>query len=63
MEKKLRANIKNALKTVTASNSPSVYELLQTENGYKTVEDMIIKLMANDNMTASAAIPQVENMI
>ncbi len=63
MEKQLRENIKNALKTVTATNSPSVFELLQTENGYNTIEDMIIKLMAGDNISASAAIPQIEKMI
>lgn len=61
--KKVRESIKNALQTVTAENAPTVYEAIQTELGYKSIEDMIINMMIDENMTASACIPHVEEMI
>lgn len=61
--KEVRQAIKEALQTVTAKNAPTVYEAIQTEIGYKGIEDMIINMMIDENMTASACIPHIEEMI
>ena len=57
---KLRENIKAALATVTAANSPTIYKLIQTELGYKNVEERIINKMIHNNFSASACIPHLE---
>ena len=59
----LRKTIKKALDGVTKDNAPNVYAAIQTENGYKTIEDMIINMMIDNNFTASGCIPQIEEMI
>ena len=56
----LRENIKTALTTVTPTNSPTIYKLIQTELGYKNVEEMIIIKMIQNNFSASACIPHLE---
>ncbi len=56
----LRENIKTALATVTPANSPTIYKLIQTESGYKNVEEMIITKMIQNNFSASACIPHLE---
>lgn len=56
----LRENIKTALATVTQANSPTIYKLIQTESGYKNVEEMIITKMIQNNFSASACIPHLE---
>ncbi len=56
----LRENIKTALATVTPANSPIIYKLIQTESGYKNVEDMIITRMTQNGFSASACIPHLE---
>lgn len=56
----LRENIKAALATVTAANSPIIHKLIQTESGYKIVEEMIIIKMIQNNFSASACIPHLE---
>lgn len=59
--KAVRNDIKNALQQVTKTNAPMVYNAIQTELGYKNLEDRIINMMIDDNMTASACIPHLEN--
>jgi hypothetical protein len=61
--KELRTAIKKALETVTPQNAPTVYNTIQSEQGYKTIEDMIIHMMVNDNITASACIPYIEEQL
>jgi hypothetical protein len=61
--KEVRQDIKNALSTVTAFNAPMVYDAIQTEVGYKNIEDLIINMMIDENMTASACIPHIEEML
>lgn len=57
----LREHIKNALSSVTKTNAPNVYDNIQTETGYKNIEDKIINMMIDYDMTASACIPHIEN--
>lgn len=59
----IRNSIADVLETVTPENSPRVYEAIQSELGYKNVEDQIINLMIDQTMTASACIPHVEEML
>lgn len=57
----LRIDIAKALKTVTEKNAPRVFEAIQTELGYKNIEDKMINMMLDNNMTASAVIPHLDN--
>lgn len=61
--KKVRDDIAKALATVIKNNAPTVYEAIQSTNGYKNIEDMIINMMLDNGMTASACIPHIEEMI
>lgn len=60
-EKKLRENILNELKKLTRENSPCLYEMIQTEKGYKQLEKSIIERVIRDNMLPIAIIPQIES--
>jgi len=65
-EDKLRLAIKSTLENVTKTNSPNIYNMIYNKNGkvvsrgYQIVENKIIKKVINDNMSISAAIPQLE---
>lgn len=63
MEKKLRKKIQEILGTVTSKTAPNIYETIQAENGYKTIEDMMIKMAINDNISLGGTIPHIENML
>lgn len=56
----IRIKIKEILETVTKVNSPKVYEIIQTESGYKMLEEMIINKVCLSNITPSACIPHIE---
>lgn len=56
----LRTKIKETLQTVSIANSPTIYKLIQTESGYKIVEEMIINKVCLENITPSACIPHLE---
>lgn len=62
-EKQVRQEVYNALQMVTAANAANVFEGIQTESGYQNIEDMMINMMIDDNMTASATIPHIETML
>lgn len=61
IELQLRQEIYEQLKTVTPANAPKVHELIQSESGYRNVEQRIINLVIRDRITPSACIPQIEN--
>jgi hypothetical protein len=63
IELQLRDNIASVLSTVNKQTAPNVYKFIQTENGYKRIESMIIKMMIDDNITASATINNIEEML
>ncbi len=61
IEQTLRQNVKEALENVTAVNSPKIFSLTQSLEGYKIIEGAIItKMCTNNGFTASACIPHIE---
>lgn len=63
MEKELRSVIQNVLQNVTQKSAPKIYAAIQTESGYKTVEERIIRMMIDEAFTASACIMHIERSI
>jgi predicted Ser/Thr protein kinase len=63
LEKKLREKIKLELEKVTAINMPSVYALIQTQSGYKKVENDIITMMVKNGYSAGGCIPNLERIL
>jgi len=61
IEQRLRAEIMAQLKRVTTLNAPNVYKLIQTESGYRNMENRIIRMVAVEGLTPSACIPHIEN--
>lgn len=61
IELQLRQEIFEQLSKVNANNAPNVFKLIQTESGYRNVENRIINLVIRDRITPSACIPQIEN--
>ncbi|AXG68204.1 hypothetical protein KORDIASMS9_00396 [Kordia sp. SMS9] len=59
----LRTHIQNALRAVTTENAPNVYLAISEQQGYKNIEDQIIRMMISENMTASACIVHIENSL
>ena len=61
IEQQLREKIKETLATVTAANSPTIYQLIQSEQGYKIVEEQLIQKVCQNNISVSACIPHLES--
>ena len=61
LEQKLRAEIFIQLKKVTQANSPNLYEMIQSSNGYLQVEQMVIEKVLHDQMIPAAVIPFLES--
>jgi len=61
MEHQLRTEIMSQLKRVTSMNAPNVWKLIQTEAGYRDMENRIIRMVATEGLTPSACIPHIEN--
>ena len=61
IEQQLRQEIFEQLRNVTTTNAPKVYQLIQSESGYRNVEQRIINLVIRDRITPSACIPHIEN--
>jgi hypothetical protein len=66
IEKELRLAIKNSLVNISQANSSNIYRMIYNKKGkvvprgYQIVETKIIKKVINNNMSISAAIPQLE---
>lgn len=60
LEEKVRQSIKEVLQDVTKQNAPKVYNIIQTVEGYKKIEDRIIRMMISDNFEAGACIIPIE---
>lgn len=60
METKLREEILKQLRRVTEANAPNLYELLQSKEGYKKAEEMVIRKVLHDQMIPAAVIPLIE---
>lgn len=63
MIEQIRTHIQTTLQEVTLQTTPNIYRLIQTTVGYKRVENMIIRMMIGQQMTASGCIIHVENML
>lgn len=61
--KAVRDQIFNELKKVTPKMADSVFNAVQTERGYKMVEELIIKMMVNEQIRISSCIPHINDMI
>lgn len=60
MEKQVRDQIYSHLKELNTKDAPNVSTAISTKEGYKEVEEKIIRLMATERMTISAAIGVLE---
>jgi len=61
IEHQLRAEIIAQLKRVTSLNAPNVWKLIQTESGYRDMENRMIRMVTTEGLTPSARIPHIEN--
>lgn len=61
MEEELRTEILRQLRKVDDQNAPHIFKLIQTEAGYREVENRIIYMVAQEHITPSACIPHIEN--
>jgi len=57
----LRVEIMTQLKRVTSLNAPNVLKLIQSESGYRDMEQRIVRMVACEGLTPSACIPHIEN--
>jgi len=60
-EQNLRQNILQELKKLTPSNSPFLYKMIQTKQGYNDIEKIIIEKVLHENLPPIAIIPQIES--
>jgi len=62
IEKELREEILLQLKKVNSKPqlTPGIHHIIQSEKGYRWMENRIIQMMISDGVTVSAAIPQIE---
>ena len=63
LENKLRSKIKQELDKVTKANMPKIHALIQTEAGYKMIENDIIAMMVKNDYSASGCIPHLERIL
>ena len=59
-EQNLRQNIMLELKKLTATNSPALFAMMQTDKGYLQLEKIIIEKVIDENLPPIAIIPQLE---
>lgn len=58
--KELRDQIAAVLSKVTPRTAEEVYKAIQTAEGYKNTEERILEMMAQEGMTISGCIPQLD---
>lgn len=61
LEDELRLEVKRHLDKCDADATPRICERTKTTDGYREVEDAVIRLMLHDEITAGAAIAQLES--
>ena len=60
-EKELREEILRQLKKVTKVNSPEIWKIIQSAQGYKRIEEQIIQRVISRRLVPAAIIPQLES--
>ncbi|MCX6257963.1 MAG: JAB domain-containing protein [Bacteroidia bacterium] len=63
IENKLRQEIFDQLKKVTKVNSPNIWEKIQSADGYRAMEEQIIKQVISHQIVPAAIIPQLESQL
>lgn len=61
LEQKLREEILKQLKKVTGANSPNLFAMMQSPQGYEQAEQMVILKVLHDQMVPAAVIPMLES--
>ena len=61
LEDELRQEILRQLKRLTEVNSPNLFQMIQTPQGYEETEKMIINKVLHDHMVPAAVIPILES--
>lgn len=61
MEHKLREEVLHQLRKVTEANSPNLFQMIQSKEGYRAAEEMILRKVLRDQMIPSAVTPQMES--
>jgi hypothetical protein len=56
----VRARIRKALSQVSRANSPNLWRMMRTGDGYRRLEEQIIRRMLRDKRIPEAIIPQME---
>jgi len=60
LENELREEILRQLKKVTKVNSPNLWQRIQSQQGYKSLEQQIIHRVITQHLVPAAVIPQME---
>jgi proteasome lid subunit RPN8/RPN11 len=60
MEQKLREEILRQLKKVTQANSPNLFAMMQSPQGYEQVEQLVITKVLHEQLVPAAIIPLLE---
>ncbi len=60
VQQSVRAEIRKHLSQCTEASTPKVFALLQTPEGYRKVESMVIFILIYDQITIGAAISNIE---
>ncbi|MVO09738.1 hypothetical protein GOQ30_11270 [Flavobacterium sp. TP390] len=63
MQEKIRKAIENELGLITKENAPKIYDFIQSENGYKEIEDKIIVMMVQEQFTISECFIHIEESL
>ena len=63
MNQQLRDNVANVLSSVTSENAPAVFNKIQSTEGYAQIEQMILDMAINEQISLSATIPYIEKMV
>lgn len=61
LEQKLREEILMQLKKVTQANSPNLFAMMQSPQGYEQAEQMVIRKVLHEQMVPAAVIPMLES--
>ncbi len=61
--KELRKEIANALKNATPKTAPNVFAKIQDKEGYQMIEELIIKMMIEEQFSAAGCIPHINQML
>ena len=61
--KELRKEIYNVFLQINKNpkNTPKIFEIIITQEGYCEIEAKVIKMVINDGITPSACIPHIES--